>query len=107
MTHPTPPDPEEPRVIRRSDISPLSAQVVDHWSGPLATVDSVSPALSEEIVEVSQRRLRTLRELARAPKFVFGAGLFAIVALLALLAPLIAPYDPNLPDYAHINENST
>ena len=35
-------------------------------------------------------------QLSRDPRFLFGAGVLAAGALAGLLAPWIAPYDPNI-----------
>ncbi len=42
----------------------------------------------------------TLKRLLRHKAAVAGAILLALMVLIALLAPLLAPYDPNLADFA-------
>ncbi len=53
----------------------------------------------------SARRRRTLkfvRELADHPSFLIGATILAILTLIAVLAPWIAPYDPNKNNYRDV-----
>jgi peptide/nickel transport system permease protein len=85
--------------------TPLSSQVIGHLGGPLATVDATQPELDEEIVVVSQRRLRTARDLFRRTKFRIGFTLFAAVVLLSILAPLVARYNPNALNFNALNQN--
>lgn len=80
----------------------LSSQVVSH-SGQLSS--SAQPVLEDELLAVSGRRLRTVRELVRRPKFLVGITLFGVVALLAILAPLIARYNLDLPNFSALNQN--
>jgi peptide/nickel transport system permease protein len=100
-----PADSVGPSVPDPTDIAPLSSQIMGHWGGPLATVSSAEPVLADEILVVSRRGLRTVRELFRSPKFAVGLVFFATIALLAVFAPLAARYDPNIPDFGALNRN--
>ena len=82
----------------------LGSQVVTH-SGQLSGI--AQPILDDEILTISTRRFRTVRELVWRPKFLVGLTLFAIVALMAIFAPLVARYNPNAPDFLAINQNPT
>jgi peptide/nickel transport system permease protein len=42
---------------------------------------------------------RSLRAARRDPRTLLGAGIVATVILLAGLAPVLSPYDPNTPDF--------
>lgn len=102
------PDREVERPGRESaDVSPqpdLDAAVISTRFLPASGDDML---LDDDIVSVPQRRFRTLRELRRRPKFVIGAIFFGVVVLLAVLAPLVARYNPDTPDYSALNQNPT
>jgi peptide/nickel transport system permease protein len=96
----------EPSIDTREP-SPLSSQTVGTYGSPLATVDSAAPILDEEILVVSRVRLRALRRLIYQPKFISGAIMFGIIVLISILAPWIAHYPPNLPNFSALNQNPT
>ncbi len=102
MTKPVDPTPSG---VSTSDLSPLSAQTVGHWGSPLATVDTAQPILDDALLPVARVRFRTLKGLFHSPKFLTGFVLIAIVALLAILAPLIGRYAPDLPNYSALNQS--
>lgn len=97
--------PDEPGAVDPADLAPLSSQVVGHYGSPLATVDAAEPILAEEISPIAGRRFRTLGRLFHSRKFVVGLVLFAVIALLAIFAPLAARYNPDLPNYSALNQN--
>lgn len=66
---------------------------------------SAHALLDDELEVVSRQRLRMAGQLVQRPKFLIGATLFGTIALLAVLAPLIARYDPNSPDFSALNQN--
>ena len=49
-----------------------------------------------------RRRLIFARELALHPSFLIGATILVILTAIALLAPWVAPYDPNKSNYSDI-----
>lgn len=49
-----------------------------------------------------QRTLRFIRELISHPSFAIGATILLIFTLIAVFAPLIAPYDPNKNNYRDV-----
>lgn len=102
MTQPG--DPAQ-RGIAGRDLSPLSGQMVGRFGGPLATVDSAQPVLDDALLPVARLRFRTFHGLFHSPKFLIGFTLIAIVAILAILAPLIGRYGPDLPNYSALNQN--
>jgi peptide/nickel transport system permease protein len=59
-------------------------------------VDLSLPA--EIAANESSARFQALRELARRPAALVGISIIAIVAVMAIFAPLLAPYPPNAPD---------
>jgi peptide/nickel transport system permease protein len=48
--------------------------------------------------------MRTLLTARKSPSLVIGAGLVVVTVLLALLAPLLAPFSPTQPDALHVVE---
>jgi peptide/nickel transport system permease protein len=96
---------ETQAAVDPNDLSPLSSQQVTTFSAPLATVDSASAIYEDEIVVVSRVRLRALKLLWRRPKFLAGFALFGFVAFLAIFAPWLAHYAPNVPDFNALNQN--
>lgn len=42
---------------------------------------------------------RSLRRVVRDPRALFGLGVVAATALVAVLAPVLSPFDPNRPDF--------
>lgn len=71
----------------------------------LAATSDASFGLEEKSPRVGTGRLRTARELLHSRKFLIGATLFGVVALAAILAPLIAHYGPDTPNYNALNQN--
>lgn len=53
---------------------------------------------------MSTGKASALARLARTPSAMVGAGIVAAFALVALLAPWIAPYDPNASDWMAIRQ---
>lgn len=99
------PDDPTPPAASTADLSALSTQAIGHFGSPLATIDTANPILDEALLPVARLRFRTLHGLFRSPKFLFGFTLMAIVVLLAILAPLIGRYGPDLPNYSALNQN--
>ena len=87
------------------EVSPLSSQTVRFVTSPLATVDSAEPIFEEEITPIARLRVRTLGQLVHSRKFQFGITLFGTVALLAIFAPLIARYNPDVPNFSALNQD--
>jgi ABC-type dipeptide/oligopeptide/nickel transport system permease subunit len=83
------------------DAIALASQTLPH-SGQVSA--SAQALLDAEVVQLRQGSHR-FRGLVRRPKFVVGAVLFGVVVLLAILAPLVARYNPNTPDFSAINQN--
>jgi peptide/nickel transport system permease protein len=54
-----------------------------------------APTLDDELAEPATRRRHWLRTLVRDQKALFGLIVLVVLALAALLAPWITPYDPN------------
>ena len=50
----------------------------------------------------AKRRLHFVRELLSHPSFIIGATILLAFTLLAVFAPLIAPYDPNKNNYRDV-----
>jgi peptide/nickel transport system permease protein len=48
--------------------------------------------------------MRTLLTARKSPSLVIGAGLVVVTVLLALLAPLLAPFSPTQPEALHVVE---
>ncbi|GAC1445679.1 MAG: ABC transporter permease [Chloroflexota bacterium] len=92
------PDPGETTV----DAIGISAQILPHSGGVSA---SAQATLDSEIQVAARGRLRAVGELLRRPKFIVGAIFFGAIVLLAVLAPLLARYDPNTPDFGALNQN--
>jgi peptide/nickel transport system permease protein len=90
-----------------NDLSPLSSQVMGQLVSPVVTGMTADPLLDDWIGLVSRSRFRAARDLFRSWKFLFGFTLFAVIAIVSVLAPLVARYDPNLPDFAALNQNPT
>lgn len=88
----------EPQV----DAVVLSSQIFSH-SGQVSS--TAQPVLDDEVQAGSRQRLRALGELVRRPKFVFGLVFFGAVVLLAILAPIVAHYNPNTPNFSAVNQN--
>jgi len=65
----------------------------------------MSEAVARHAVQVRARRARRRREsvalLRRNPLTLFGLALVALLVVVALLAPLLTPYDPIEPDLLH------
>src|SRR5262249_45857082 len=59
-------------------------------------------AADDEIIETPARR--ALRRLTHRKGAVLGLAVIAILVLLALLAPLISPYDPNLQTWSAVRK---
>jgi peptide/nickel transport system permease protein len=58
-------------------------------------------ALDAPDAVVPRRRWGLLRAVARRPAGAFGLAVAALVVLMVLFAPLLAPYDPDTPDLAN------
>jgi peptide/nickel transport system permease protein len=88
------------------EASPLSSQAVGLWTSPLVAVDSAEAILGEDLLSLDRMRFQTIGRLLGSWKFRIGAALFGTIVVLAILAPLIARYDPNaLPDFNALNQN--
>jgi peptide/nickel transport system permease protein len=79
----------------------LASQTVPR-SGQIS--ESGRALLDDDITVLSQRRFRSLRDLLRRPKFMVGGVLFGVIVILAIFAPLVTHYGPNIPDYSAINQ---
>lgn len=80
----------------------LSSQPATH-SGQVGTAGVLSAA--EDVLSIPRRRFHRLWDLLRRPKFVVGLVLVTVVALLAVLAPSVAHYDPNFgSDFTRLNQ---
>jgi peptide/nickel transport system permease protein len=53
-----------------------------------------APSASRDLAPLERPVQRALRRVAKRPGAMIGLGLIAIFVLLAVLAPLVAPYDP-------------
>jgi len=65
----------------------------------------IDPGKSLRSEMASARRRRTLkfvRELGGHPSFLIGATILAVLTLIAVFAPWIAPYDPNKNNYRDV-----
>lgn len=60
---------------------------------------STREAPADPVMESAGRRFATARQLLRAPLAVFGLTMISIFVIMAIFAPLIAPYDPLEPDF--------
>jgi ABC-type dipeptide/oligopeptide/nickel transport system permease subunit len=69
-------------------------------------VSLVEEEATSEAQVISPRRQVLLRLLENRPAMA-GLGMLAVVILLALLAPLVARYDPDAVDVSVINQNPT
>ncbi len=63
---------------------------------------SVAAADAFVEAEIAERRHGFRTRWYRTPPFVAGVLIVGMILALALLAPLIAPYDPNEQDLLHI-----
>jgi peptide/nickel transport system permease protein len=57
---------------------------------------------AEKLVTGSKQRLA--REIVKRPGFLISLGFIDILIFIAIFAPIIAPYDPNVIDLPHKNE---
>lgn len=97
--------PEEPISPDPAAHAPISARAVGHYASPQTTAAAAEAILAEEVPRASRQRGRISGRLFHSRKFAVGFALFAIVALLAIFAPLVARYDPFIPDYSQLNQN--
>src|SRR5262249_56590769 len=68
--------------------------------GEAALINGVGGATEDEVVETPAARARLLRRKGA----VFGLFVIALLVALALVAPLISPYDPNLQTWIAVRE---
>jgi len=53
------------------------------------------------VVDGTIAEIPFLRRMLGSPSAALGGGVVVAILLMALLAPLVAPYDPNLQDTAN------
>ena len=68
----------------------------------LAAADSAISLRAEMARARRRRALQLLRRLVGHPSFLVGALILALFVAVAVLAPLIAPYDPNKNNYRYV-----
>src|SRR5215813_6066495 len=70
--------------------------------GEAALINGLGGATADEVVETPAAR--ATRRLLRRKGAVFGLFVIALFVALALLAPLISPYDPNLQTWSAVRK---